>query len=86
MLRPAQTISQGEEGFAEAMFCDSFVPCAAIFSRELSCGLFDVFWSGVKVSQKYSNQVDFLVGRNGKYKQLLLSEWVWFHQPLCSCF
>jgi hypothetical protein len=25
----------------------------------LSIGLFDVFWSGVKVSQKYSNQVDF---------------------------
>jgi len=58
MLIPAQTMSHGED-FDDFNASDGAEPFATDFSLELSIGLFDVFWSGVKVSQKYSNQVDF---------------------------
>ncbi len=58
MLIPAHTMSHGED-FEECNGADGAEPFATDFSLELSIGLFDVFWSGVKVSQKYSNQVDF---------------------------
>ena len=59
MLIPAQTMSHGED-LEEFNGADGAEPIATDFSLELSIGLFDVFWSEVKVSQKYSNQVDFL--------------------------
>jgi hypothetical protein len=58
MLIPAHTMSHGED-FEECNGADGAEPFATDFSLELSIGLFDVFWSGVKVSQKYSNQFDF---------------------------
>lgn len=58
ILRPAQTMSHGED-FETGIAADGDEPFATDFSLELSIGLCDVFWSGVKVSQKYSNQVDF---------------------------
>lgn len=58
MLIPAHTMSQGED-FEECNGADGAEPIAKDFSLELSIGLFDVFCSEVKVSQKYSNQVDF---------------------------
>lgn len=47
------------EDFETGIAADGDEPFATDFSLELSIGLCDVFWSGVKVSQKYSNQVDF---------------------------
>lgn len=58
MLSPAQTMSHGED-FGECDGADGSEPFATDFLLELSIGLFDVFCSEVKVSQKYSNQVDF---------------------------
>ena len=58
MLIQAHTMSHGED-FEECNGADCDEPFETDFSLELSIGLFDVFCSGVKVSQKYSNQVDF---------------------------
>jgi hypothetical protein len=58
MLIPAQTMSHGED-FEECDGADGSEPFATDFSLEFSIWLFDVFCSGVKVSQKYSNRVDF---------------------------
>jgi hypothetical protein len=52
-------MSQGEEGFDVCTVSECSELTATDFFVELSIGLFDVFWSGVKVSQKYSNRVDF---------------------------
>jgi len=59
MLSPAQTMSHGEESFDVFAVLEFSELPATDFLIELSIGLFDVFWLGVKVSQKYSNQVDF---------------------------
>ena len=59
ILSPAQTMSHGEEGFDVCNVSECSELTATDFFIELSIGLFDVFWSGVKVSQKYSNRVDF---------------------------
>lgn len=59
ILRPAQTMSHGEEVFDVFTVSECSEPTTTDFLLELSIGLFDVFWSGVKVSQKYSNRVDF---------------------------
>ena len=58
MLIPAHTMSHGED-FEECNGDGGAEPIAKDFSLELSIGLFDVFCSEVKVSQKYSNQFDF---------------------------
>jgi hypothetical protein len=58
ILKPAQTMSQGED-FETGISADGDESFPMDFSLELSIGLCDVFGSGVKVSQKYSNQVDF---------------------------
>ena len=60
ILSPAQTMSHGEEGFDVFAVLEFSELPATDFLIELSIGLFDVFCSGVKVSQKYSNRVDFL--------------------------
>ncbi len=52
-------MSHGEEGFDVLNVPECSEPTTTDFLIDLSIGLFDVFWSGVKVSQKYSNQVDF---------------------------
>ena len=53
-------MSHGEEGFDVFSVLEFSELTATDFFIELSIGLFDVFWSGVKVSQKYSNRADFL--------------------------
>jgi hypothetical protein len=58
MLSPAQTISHGED-FDDCNASDGAELLATDFSLELSIGLFDVLLSEVKVSQKYSNRVDY---------------------------
>ena len=52
-------MSHGEEGFDVFALLGFSELTSTDFLIDLSIGLFDVFWSGVKVSQKYSNRVDF---------------------------